>query len=276
MLVESVDLKLCSMKIALCFRGISRSLTHTISSIRDNVIAPAKEFGEVRVFTHLYDQSEIDNPRSGEKGKLDIDEYRLLNSDWLSLEPPDKCLAVYDFEFLKSFGDPWGDNFYSLRNVVHALHSLKQGWLAAQSWGPDVYLFLRPDMYYHQSFGLILQKIAKQRHCGLGVPLWEGWGGCNDTFAIANTAAAASCYAERIDRVSDYCRRTGKPLTAEVYLLDCIKEQNVPLWFMNIEASRVRSSGIFVQENFKLLRESNLSVFLHAAKTRFALNLASK
>ncbi len=131
-------------------------------------------------------------------------------------------------------------------------------------------------MVYHQSFGPVLQKIAKQWRAGLGVPLWEGWGSCNDTFAIANTAAAASCYAARIDRVSDYCKRTGKPLTAEVYLLDCIKEQNMPPWFMNIEASRVRSNGVVVNENFKLLRESNLSVFLHAAKTRFAFKLGSE
>jgi hypothetical protein len=263
------------MKIAVCFRGISRSLSYTIGSIRDNVFAPARSFGEVKVFTHLFDQRDINNPRTGELGVLNAEEYQLLDSDWLVLERPDDCLATYNFEYLKSFGDPWGDNFYSLRNVVHALHSLKQSWLAAQSWGADVYLFLRPDMVYHHSFDTVLQKIAKRWHAGLGVPLWEGWGGCNDTFAIANTAQAASCYAERIDRVNDYCKRTGKPLTAEVYLLDCIKEQNVPLWFMNIEASRVRSNGVFVNENFQLLRESNLSVFLHAASTRFAFKLAS-
>ena len=58
------------MKIAVCFRGISRSLSHTIDSIRENVIAPSRTFGEVRVFTHLFDQKTIDNPRSGEKGEL--------------------------------------------------------------------------------------------------------------------------------------------------------------------------------------------------------------
>lgn len=264
------------MRIAVCFRGIARSLSYTIASIRDNVYVPAKSFGEVRIFTHFFDQAEINNPRSGEKGTLNPMEYQLLGSDWLVLEQPGECLEKYNFEYIKSFGDPWGDGFYSLRNVVHALHSLKQSWLAARSWDPDVYLFLRPDMYYHQSFEPIFQKIAKQRYAGLGVPLWEGWGGCNDTFAVANTPAAARCYAERIDRVIDYCGRTGKPLTAEVFLLDCIKEHNIPLWFLNVKASRVRSSGIFVQENFKLLRESNLSVFLHAAKTRFGLNLATK
>jgi len=127
-------------------------------------------------------------------------------------------------------------------------------------------------MVYHESFRPLLQKISRQRFSGLGVPLWEGWGGCNDTFAIANTEAEASTYATRIDKVSAYCKRTGKPLTAEVYLLDCIKEQNIPLWFMSTKASRVRSNGELVKENFKLLRESNLPVFLHAAKTKFAFN----
>lgn len=260
------------MRIAVCFRGISRSLSYTIASIRNNVLAPARKFGEVKIFTHFFDQGEINNPRTGEIGSLDPQEYRLLESDWLFLEKPDECLKTYNFEYLKSFGDPWSDDFYSLRNAVHALHSLKQSWLAAQSWGADAYLFLRPDMFYHESFRPLLQKISRQRFSGLGVPLWEGWGGCNDTFAIANTEAAASTYATRIDKVSAYCKRTGKPLTAEVYLLDCIKQQNIPLWFMGTKASRVRSNGELVKENFKLLRESNLPVFLHAAKTRFAFN----
>ena len=264
------------MKIAVCFRGISRSLTHNIASIRDNVISPAKEFGEVKIFTHLYDQTEIDNPRSGEKGKLNSAEYHLLNSDWLSLESPDECLGYYNFEFLKSFGDPWGDDFYSLRNVVHALHSLKQGWLAAQAWGADAYLFLRPDMFYHQSFSRVLADIQQKKRLGLCVPLWQGWNGCNDTFAIANTTAAARCYAERIDRVNNYCQLTGKPLSAELYLLDCLKEDKIPIWFMSLKASRVRFDGVFVRENFKLLRESNFPVFLHALKTRFAFNFFSR
>jgi hypothetical protein len=96
----------------------------------------------------------------------------VLRSDWLVLEPPDECLEKYNFEHIKSFCDLWADGFYSLRNVYHALYSLKQSWLAAQSWYTDVYLFLRPDMYYHKSFGPILQKIANQRYAGLGVPLW--------------------------------------------------------------------------------------------------------
>jgi hypothetical protein len=99
------------MEIALWFWRIQRSLTYKISLMLCNFIAQAKEFGEVAVFSHLFDHSEIDNPRSGAKGKLNNGEYRLLNSDWLTLESSDERLAKYNFEFLKSFGNPWVDSF---------------------------------------------------------------------------------------------------------------------------------------------------------------------
>ena len=258
------------MKIAICFRGISRSLTHTIPSIRENVLIPARTLGEVRVFTHLFDQKEIDNPRTGEKGQLDTAEYQLLESDWLSLEPPGECLAQHRFDELKSFGDPWNDNFSSLKNLIHELHSLKQGWLAAQAWDADAYLFLRPDLLYHQSFMPVLQQIAQHQKSGLCVPLWQGWGGCNDRFAIANTRAAARCYAERVDRAVDYCTHIGKPLHAEEFLLHCIKQDNIPLWFTGIKGSRVRAHGALAKENYKLVRKSNLPAVWHAFTTGFA------
>ncbi len=258
------------MKIAVCFRGISRSLSHTIASIRENVLAPARMLGDVRIFTHLFDQKEINNPRSGETGQLNTSEYQLLESDWLSLEPPGECLEQNHYATLKTFGDPWNDDFASIRNLIHELHSLKQGWLAAQSWQADAYLFLRPDLLYHDSFQSVLQQIALNKKSGLCVPLWQGWGGCNDRFAVATTTAAARSYAERIDHAVDYCRQTSKPLHAEEFLLHCLVRDQIPLWFTTIQGSRVRAHGALARENYKLLRKSNLPAVWHGLKTRFA------
>lgn len=258
------------MKIAVCFRGISRSLSHTITSIRDNVLAPSSAFGEVRVFTHLFDQKTIDNPRSGEKGSLDSDEHRLLPSDWLVLEPPGECLQKNHYDTLQTFGDPWNDDFASLRNLIHDLHSLKQGWLAAREWQADAYLFLRPDLLYHQSFRPILDSIASHQKSGLCVPFWQGWGGCNDRFAVATTTEAAQAYAERIDHAVAYCAQTARALHAEEFLLHCLKRDHIPLWFTTIRGSRVRAHGALASENYKLLRKSNMPAAWHALKTRFA------
>lgn len=105
-------------KIAICFFGITRSLKFTISSIEKNILKPAHALGEVRVFCHFFVQTEIDNPRSGEKGLLRQDEHTLLNPSWLELEEPDQCLAMHGFAELKTWGDSWGDDFRSLRNLV--------------------------------------------------------------------------------------------------------------------------------------------------------------
>ena len=257
------------MKIAICFRGIPRSLTHTIQSIRANVISPLKAQGEVRIFTHLFNQTTIDNPRSGEKGQLDVKAHQLLESDWLDLEPPGQCLEGYGFEQIKSFGDPWNDNFASVRNLIHELHSLKQGWLAAKEWQPNVYFFLRPDLHYHQSLLSIFQSIQRERKTGLCVPLWQGWGGCNDRYAVASTSSAADAYASRVDHLHDYCQTTSKPPHAEKFLLNRLQKLQIPIWFTTIKATRVRSQGGMAKENYRWLRKSNLPAIRHAFATRF-------
>lgn len=129
------------MRIALCFRGIARSLTHTLRSIQSNVIEPAREFGEVRVFTHLFNLKQIGEPGRSEFGTYDPFEYQLLQSDQLRLEEPEACLDQYAFDQIKQFGDAWNNNFRSLKNLIHALHSLKQGWEMARGWRPILSVF---------------------------------------------------------------------------------------------------------------------------------------
>lgn len=91
-------------KIAICFFGITRSLSHTVSSIERNVLAPARELGDAAIYSHFFLQRELNNPRSGEQGQLNLDEHRLLPGTWLQLEEPDACLAEHGFGQLKSWG----------------------------------------------------------------------------------------------------------------------------------------------------------------------------
>ncbi len=231
------------------------------------MLIPSRLLGEVKIFTHFFDQKEINNPRADEKGILDRAEFKLLESHWLELESPSNLLGQYDFDKLKSFGDPWNNNFSSLKNLIYGLHSLKQSWLAAETWDADAYLFLRPDIMYHQSFYTVLKDIVENKKSGLCVPLWQGWGGCNDRYAIATNKAAGRCYAERIDRAHIYCEKFGKPLHSEHFLLNCIKHDRIPLWFMRLNGTRVRSHGGFAKENYKLFRKSNFPVAWYALKT---------
>ena len=104
-----------------------------------------------KIYAHFFLQKEIDNPRSGEKGILDYEEYRLLPSDWLKLEEPDHCLAQWNFEGLKAWGDSWQDEFRSLRNLIHQLHSLHTVTEAALADGTEVCLFCRPDLRHRRT-----------------------------------------------------------------------------------------------------------------------------
>lgn len=258
------------MKIALCFRGIARSLKHTIENIRRHILEPARAVGEVRIFTHLFDQAEINDVRSGEVGELDRTEYLLLKSDEVELEPPNECLALHRFEEIKTYGDSFNNNFSSMRNLIHELHSLKRGWLMAQVWEPDVVFFLRPDLSYQSSFQNLLEEIARGRRKGLCIPIWQGCWGANDRYAIATTPAAADTYANRIDRALHYCKKINGPLHAEIFLLDCLREDKTPVWFTKIQARRVRLGNVYRKEKFSSLKGSNMPAWYHGLMTGFA------
>ena len=258
------------MKIALCFRGIARSLKHTIETIRSHIIEPAHELGEVRSFTHLFDQAEINDVRSGEVGELDRTEYLLLQSDEVQLEPPNECLALHKFEEIKTYGDSFNNNFSSMRNLIHELHSLKQGWAMAQAWEPDIVLFLRPDLAYQSSFKGLLAETIKVQRKGLCIPIWQGCWGANDRYSIATTPTAADTYANRIDRALDYCKKINGPLHAEIFLLACLREDKTPLWFTKIQARRVRLGNVYRKEKFSTVKGSNVPAWYHGLKTGFA------
>lgn len=83
-------------RVAVCFFGLTRSLNHTIESIRQNLTGPILKQGiEVDVFVHTYnDVARLINTRTGEDSELDPDQWRML-------EPYDVSLTSQD-EFLES------------------------------------------------------------------------------------------------------------------------------------------------------------------------------
>lgn len=238
------------VRIAICFFGITRSLTHTIGSIEKNILTPARDLGEVRVFAHFFRQAVIDNPRSGERGTLKQDEHQLLSPDWLELEEPEQCLEQHGFEDLKAFGDEWGDDFRSLRNLIHQLHSLNRVTEAAMSWKPDIYIFVRPDLEYHDDFTAVLAKVAAFSDDSAWYPNWQLWGGLNDRFLICRGDQVAQSYGGRINAALEFCRLTKQPLQSERLVAHVLRESGATLRPMRLRASRVRSNGARRRENF--------------------------
>jgi hypothetical protein len=242
-------------KVAICFFGITRSLTHTHASIEKNVLAPARSLATPKIYAHFFRQQALDNPRSGEKGRMNGEEYRLLNSDWLRLEEPDGCLDRWGFERLKSWGDSWEDEFRSLRNLVHQLHSLNAVTEAALADGAEICLFCRPDLRYHDSLRIPLQQALKAQHdqAAAGtvfLPYWQAHGGLNDRFAICVGREAIAAYGQRIRLAEQFCRERAEPLNSEYLVAYSLAQRAIAARRIGARASRVRLDGVQRYEDF--------------------------
>ena len=237
-------------RIAVCFFGITRSLSHTIASIEANVLAPARQQGEVTVLSHFFEQTQIDNPRSGEAGTLNTQEHKLLPNDWLELEPPGTGLDQWGFEELKQHGDRWSDDFRSLRNLMQQQHSLHRVTDAALKTDPDLVIFCRPDLHYHDSFEDQIARGLKDVWPTVRLPSWQPWIGRNDRFAIARGQRAVRAYGQRVELAQEYCRWREEPLHAEKLVAYALRRHFVRVKTFPLRASRVRISGERVDEVF--------------------------
>lgn len=241
-------------RIAVCFFGITRSLSHTLPSIEANMLGPAQATGcHVRRHAHFFDQAQIDNPRTGESGVLVQGEHDLLNLDQVTLEAPGDCLTQWDFEGLKSFGDFWGTDFTSLRNLVHQLHSLNRVTGAALADGADIVIFARPDLEYHDSLAKPLRaavRAAQAGQTGVWLPWWQAWFGRNDRFAICVGQATIKAYGTRVTRMRDFCEQGPRPMHAEAFLSFVLEDAGVQVHPIGQRASRIRAGGQRADEEF--------------------------
>lgn len=239
--------------IGICFFGITRSIPFTSHSILASVIDPASRSGKVTSSAHFFRQDRILNPRTGEDCMVIDGSECQLNLDELVWSSAGSSEIVTDLERLSEFGDAWGDDFASLRNLVHQLHSLKRVTALAERNSPDIVAFIRPDLNYHDSLYTVFRKALKAHRSGKSVvfaPDWQRWGGVNDRFAIAVGRDAALAYGNRIDYAREFCESRGQPLHSERLLAFALQRAGVPVVHIPHRASRVRANGVQSWEDF--------------------------
>ncbi len=233
-------------KIAICFFGITRSLTRTHVSIKDRVIEPLRALGDIKVLGHFFDQDRVVNPRSGEDDPLDRKEHRLLPFDQVVLEKPEACLAQHGYHQMLAHGDAWGDGGASLANLVHQLHSLSQ---VAAPHRPDVVVFARPDMRYLDSFlETVRYHLAAPPH-HVSLPNWQWPRGVNDRLAVCGPDAYV-VYASRLAHVNTYLRQGHGPVHSEKLLWCALNHGRAWIYPVGLRARRVRANGFEVDEDF--------------------------
>lgn len=216
------------------------------------LIEPIEDSLEIVEVAHLFRQTSVKNERSGEFGSLDDENYRYFSGLRHSFaDPKDRIDERLLFD-VRAFGDEYGDGFASLNNLLLQLTSIQESYALARKCDPDVYIFARPDLIYHDRIhaGVVRSLIRNEEYCAL--PLWQWWGGVNDRFAICGRSAA-SAYANRIERVREFCKELSRPLHAEALLKYALEAENVTITGLPMRASRVRIGGVVKQESFSAM-----------------------
>jgi hypothetical protein len=237
------------MRIALAFFGLPRCSAIAFPSIAQNLVAPLAAAGELRVFCHLWRQPWIFNPRSRENHPQPEENYApFLGFDTVVEPRPERPSAL--FRRLRAFGDAWQDGFHSLANLVLQLQSLADVSRRVAAAAPDVVVFARPDLLYHEPVdGHDLMRTL-QRPDEIALPQWECWGGYNDRFAIT-APRLARVYGERLAGALAYCEATGQPLHAETFLRATLHAAGACVRPIGLRASRVRVDGRLEAEDFE-------------------------
>ncbi len=235
-------------KIAVVLYGLPRHSNLCIPSIEKSIIAPLEEKAKVRIFYCVYKQSFVNNPWSGEYSPLDEENYNCFSRFTGRIESDDeKCIT--ELQKIRKFGDSWQNNFASTRNALRQLWANQAAYEIALAWEPDLYVFSRVDLLYHDAFdyNTITQKIQDD-HTVL-IPNWQWWDGLNDRFAVASPIAARA-YGRRLDLAIEYCEETKLPFHAERFLKYALEKNNIAVKTVPWRASRTRVGGKIVNEDF--------------------------
>jgi hypothetical protein len=238
-------------RVGVCFFGIVRNAPAVIGSIRRNVLGPAHMVGATRVYAHLFRQESIDNPRSNETGKVDLEGAALLGADELVWEDPDEFIHTPLWSEIQRRGDSWSDNWRSARNLLHQLRSLKAVTAMALRDGCDLVVFARPDLAYHDTLARPISRVMAAGPDSVALPWWQSWWGQNDRFCVARGRAAIRAYGERGDLVSRFMSETGHPLHSERLVDFALRKADINVLKVPTRASRVRLDGSIYAETFE-------------------------
>lgn len=236
-------------KIGIGFFGIPRASKITLPSILSNIIRPAQEIGETIIHYHFYDHRHVYNPGANENSELAPENYELFDQFAGVLESPEGVIERYGIERIKSYGDAWDNNYNSLKNLILQLHSLQQVTKALLEESPDIVIFARPDLTYHDSIANEITSILKDSKSVARLPAWQWCGGYNDRFSICNKHAIKP-YGLRLSQIDRYLDTYNSPLHSERLLQFALDSATIRVKPIQTRASRVRTGGEIKNEKF--------------------------
>jgi hypothetical protein len=246
-----------TMKITVALYGIPRCTRISAPSIETHLLEPLRSLGYVTVVHHLWKLDRVKSARSGENTALSEDAYAYFGRFAGLIEPAEAFEEGDAFKSWKQFGDPFNDNFGSLRNLMHQLQSLKRVTALVKKTNPDVVVFARPDLQYHDDISLSACRFVARNPKTCVVPIWNWWAGFNDRFAICGSAAFEA-YGTRVERAIEFAQATGRSIHSESLVKYTLRRNRIWTFAIPLTASRVRADGTVRQENFNSIETSTL------------------
>ena len=253
------------MKVALCFWGITRSLKYTIESIKKHILEPLENDNiEYVIFVHTFKfNSPYINPRAQEiYVKLDFDEYKLLNPDYVQIDDQDEIKRQIDISKYHTMPDPWESNYICVDNFVCAMYSKKQLGLMVKNSGLefDYIMYLRPDVKFINSFDVRYFSITKKQN--VCTPNFHLFPKLNDRFCLLQTYNL-ELYSKLFDEMYEFS--TIFPLHSEKFQYYVMtRKYKWSMRYIPIHFHRIRASGEELKDTAQYYHQLN--------KQQFSLN----
>ena len=259
--------------INICFFGVNRSLSATISSINRYIFECLESCSvDYSVYGSFVKVDSYTNARSSEFDAVpEINERELISFDGFKYVDQYAIDDLIEWDKVFRYGDTYGEieNDSSFRvknsvtkNIFRSLFALKSSYgLIPDHCLSRPTIFLRPDLeilsdldweFYLSLLSRKPKKYAFGETDGVAVlPAWHAWDGLNDRFAICSPGNAASSYATRFDDLIPYLDFSKHPIHPESFLLHTLRARRVEvLPIVSTPMVRIRAQGVPQSENF--------------------------
>ena len=232
------------MKIAIGFFGITRSLKFTISSIKKKILNIFHENNiEYDIFIHTYYLSNYTNIRTNENmNKVDNDEYKLLNANYVEIDNQDKIKENINMLLYRTHKDPWNTNYNSVDNFILAQYSKSKlvNMINKTNVNYNYIIYMRPDCLYLEKFNIDFFKYVNDNT--ICIPNFHLYGkyNFNDRFCITNMKTY-KIYGDIFKYLLNISKKES--LHSETILGKIMNDNKLNIIKIKFNFSRIRSNG---------------------------------
>lgn len=203
------------------------------------------------LYVHTFDSTTAFADRSNGEDRpttVTMDGVYDLKAKRCQIDSEDEFNKTFDFKKYEKFGDPFGNNFNSLHNLLRELESVKRVYnLIDKSVEYDYVIMTRADLAFDKPINNL--KIDNTRKYILTSQYNRASFNHNDFFAIGSTVSALDEWANRIDYAEDFCFCGGtyhRGLHPESLITYCIKQFGIHNEFIDVKCDRIRADGKIV------------------------------